>query len=172
MRALALASVLALTVAACGDKNAVPEPGAGEAVEAAGELEWNDQNLPVFRGGLWEVSGGVAGEEDVHQECIAEGVEPSIRTALTDESEGCTKNLQRVGGGLKMTGVCLNNGVRTDVAMTVKGSPTAYTMVLDMKVANEKDGSDPVTHTMKVAAKRVGPCPAGVEPGQRIGEEE
>ena len=173
MRALALVSVLALTLAACGEK---PEPAPAEAADAGSATEssalaFDAAGLPTFKPGLWNVTSREPdGEIDTYQQCMGNEANAEMREAITSESEGCTKQVSRAGGALIVSGVCEQHEVRTDMRLMIKGSDTRSSMTMKMTVQNLRTKEAPTTMEMKVDGRWVGACPAGVSPGEKIGE--
>lgn len=172
---IALASVLALSagLAACGDKTAQPgdEKAAakGEAAGEASNLSFDASGMPLFKAGLWESRSVGDGEDnEVTRTCVSAELDAETRQQLFGESEGCTKKIDRTRGGLRITGVCEQYDVRTDMTITMVGNQTQRTMTLEMKVDNLRDPEPATGHKMTVVGKYVGPCPAGMQPGEEM----
>jgi len=173
---IAFASVLALGagLAACGDKTAQPgeekAAAAGEAGAESSNLSFDASGMPLFKAGLWESRGvGFGGEDDeVNRTCVGPELDAETREQIFGESEGCTKTVDRARGGLRVTGVCEQADVRTDMTLTMVGTQTQRTFNMEMKVDNLRDPDPAVTHKMTVVGKYVGPCPAGMQPGDEM----
>lgn len=171
---IAFASVLVLGagLAACGDKTAQPGDKAAAKGEAAGEasnLAFDAGGMPIFKAGLWE-SRSVGGDDDgeVTRTCVGPELQAETREQLFGESEGCTKNIDRARGGIRVTGVCEQAGVKINTVLTMVGSQTKRTMTLEMGVDNTADAEPGSVHKMVVESKYVGPCPAGMQPGDEM----
>lgn len=174
MRALALVSVLALTLAACGEKPAASAEADAEAAPATevSALAFDASGLPKFKPGLWDVTTREPdGEVETYQQCMGEEANAEIREAVTGQTEGCTKQVNRAGGALMISGVCEQHQVRTNINYIIKGSDTRSSMTMRMTVQNLSTKEAPATMEMKAEGRWVGDCPSGVAPGERVGEE-
>ena len=171
MRAFALVSILALTLAACGEKPAGPAKAA-EAAQEGSSLTFDAAGLPTFKPGLWDVTQRDSdGEVEHTQQCMGAEATQEVRDFVTRETEGCTKQVNRSGGALVVSGVCTQADVRTDMRVALKGSDTRSEMSIRMTVQNLRTKEAPTTMEMTATGRWVGACPAGVEPGEEVGGE-
>lgn len=172
---IAFASVLALGagLAACGDKTAQPgddkAAANGEAAGEASNLSFDASGMPLFKAGLWESrSVGGADDSEVTRTCVGPELDAETREQIFGESEDCTKNIERARGGVRVTGVCDQAGVKINTVVTMVGNQTERTLSLEMGVDNTADSEGASTHKMVVNSKYVGPCPAGMQPGDEM----
>lgn len=154
------ASLLAL-LCACGS----PAPGAedGEiAVPASvSQFSFHPDGTPRLRAGLWEMKQvDEDGETEIHQECLADGLDDQTRAVLVEPAgPNCTKTVDRKGG-ITVAGVCRQiGGVQTSTTFKITGSDTAFTARLKLGAA--APGQEAETTESIVHARWVGEC---VEP--------
>jgi len=167
-RSLALASVLALTLFAC-DRSADSEAVAAVPVGDASSLTFDADGLPKFKPGAWAFSQTDDGESETYQVCLGAEATAEIREAVNSTPEGCTKDISRAGGALVVSGVCERGGIRSNMRFSVRGSDTRVSIAMQMSLQNA-GSSEATPMEMKAEGRWIGPCPAGVEPGERIEE--
>lgn len=171
---IALASVLALSagLSACGDKAAAPaadKAQGGDAAATASNLSFDPSGMPIFKAGLWEsthVEGDQKGESN--RMCVGPELDAETREQLFGEQPGCTKSVDRARGGIKVSAVCARDGMNTKMNITLVGSQTEQLMTMDMTLDTAGDAAAASTHKMVVKSRWVGPCPAGMQPGDLV----
>jgi len=167
---ITLASVLALS--ACGDKAAAPgveKAEAGEAAATSSNLSFDPNGMPIFKAGLWE-STHLEGDEkgESNRMCVGPELDAETREQLFGEKPGCTKTVDRARGGLKISAVCAQSGVSTKMNVTMVGSQTEQLMTMEMAIDNTADAEPASVHKMVMKSRWVGPCPAGMRPGDLV----
>lgn len=171
MRTVLLASLSALALGACGPKEEAKAPAAetvGADAAAATGLTLGADRLPRFRAGAWEVTKIEDGETETTRHCVGEEANAEMREMLTRETPECQTQRSFAPGGIRINAVCSQaGGLKTETALVMTGSPTAYDMKLGIYVVTpdgKREGGDVV-----VKAKFTGQaCPAGVKPGDDI----
>jgi len=171
MRALALFPVLALTLAACGDKpgaSSGAEPADAARAGDASSLSFDAAGLPRFKPGLWEVRSTDDGKPDNYQICMGEEANEEIREAVTGASEGCTRNVSRAGGALSLSVACELGGARNETSYVIKGSDTRSSTSMRMTIKDLSTNNVLTEMVSKSDGRWIGACPAGLEPGERV----
>lgn len=165
-------SLLALSLAACGDKPVeTAQADAPKAAVPAERLPLDAAGVPRFRPGLWEVVKTSPDEPtESTRECIGEEADVQLREMLTrQDGPDCKIQRSSTFNSLKVRADCAQaGGLRTDTSLEVTGGETAYTMKLGLylvKPDGTRDGGD-----MVARGRWVGACPAGVKPGDTVGE--
>lgn len=169
MRALLLLTLPVLALASCGDGAASSEaPADATPAEAArSALTFGDDGMPRFKPGLWEVTQRDGGDVETWRQCVDEGLDPETRAALQQAAQaGCTRTMDRSGGGLAVVSRCERGGVKIDSSITMRGSQTHQTIEFRIRM---DPGNGAATETVMTGESRwVGDCPAGVQPGERV----
>lgn len=128
--------------------------------------------LPRFRPGLWQVvredDSDDSGPETV-KSCIGEEANAELRAALAG-SPGCQTTRSTGVGGLTVTSVCAQGETKVKSVLTLAGNDTAYNMSIAMQLTLPDGKTSGGRVTGK--ARWVGPCPAGMKPGDEIGGDE
>lgn len=169
MRALLICLPALVVLAACSDRNTPPDRKAESKASDGAEIALADLDQPLP--GLWEhrMSGGPAGEAAggfAVRTCVGPsepGQNPFQPPA--DASTDCTTDsVKRVSGGLVFKSVCKAGADRITTAGTVTGDlKTNYRIALTMTST-----ATPQAQHMQMSARRLGDCPAGVQPGALV----
>ena len=169
-----LISAAVFALAACGQQQTANESAdAGETTAAttgSGALKLGGDGVPQFKAGAWEVK--EAGDEgkETRRECIGAEATPQLREMLT-RSYPAECKVERDSGSdrIFIKTSCPQNGLTIDSEMDLKGSDTEFEMkfgaFVTMPDGKRQGGGTTLT------GRWVGECPAGVQPGQRIGGE-
>ena len=163
---------------ACGEK--APQPAAAAAAETAsapkglsGTPPLDAQGVPHFRPGLYEVvqtSPDTAPETT--RECMGDKANAEVRKMLLDPPKpGCKVSRSTGAGGLTYHAVCDQNGAQNTLKLNVLGNDTAYKMTLALGIT-PVPGGERVETVMTAHGRWIGACPAGMQPGDIVDEEE
>ena len=170
MRTVLLASLSALALTACGskeDKAAAPPAADAAAVAPASALTLGADNLPRFKAGLWEVAQTEDGATETTRHCVGEEANAEIREMLTRETPDCQTTRSVTPAAIKLNATCSQaGGLKTETALTMTGSQTAYDMKLGIYIVTPEGKREGGETIMK--ARHVGACPAGVKPGEDV----
>jgi hypothetical protein len=168
MRRVLLVSLAALAVTACGkdEKAAAPPAADAAAVVPAAGLTLGADNLPRFKAGLWEVVKTEDGQTETSRHCVGEEANAEVREMLTRETPQCQTTRSATPAGIKVNATCDQGGLKTETALSMTGSPSAYDLKLGIYVVTPDGKREGGEVAMK--ARHVGACPAGVKPGEDV----
>lgn len=162
---LFVAPLAVLALAACSDRSE-PATEAGSATPSASAARAGAQHP---RPGLWEnvFTGGPTGATTL-KVCVGDPEPDENPFAAPGQDADCgTPDIRDVPGGLSFEGTCRTEGMTIASRGTVTGDlRSAYRV--DVTVNYSGAGLPPgmpAEMTMQVNARRLGDCPAGVEPG-------
>lgn len=170
MRLALSASALVLLLGACSDQPASPDAAAPTA-----QTQGASGTAPAPRPGLWEhaMSGESPQQTAVLKICVGPekaGQNPFAPSAGDEDADCGEPDIQRTPTGLSYTSTCSSDGMTMTSRGTVTGDLTQqYTVdaVISMSGAALPPGV-PSEGRIKVVARRIGDCPAGVEPGSLV----
>jgi hypothetical protein len=171
-----LAALAALTLSACGDgkTDAAPKAAAVEAPPAAvlGAPRLGADGLPRFRPRLWEVVtlDNTSDEGPVtSRQCLGEEANTEMREALAaGDTPNCRRTRSVGANGLTIKATCSQGEVNTEMQISLSGSETAYTMVMDLR--SKVAGGEPQGGRIEGNARWIGACPAGMKPGDETAD--
>lgn len=168
MRTVLLATLSALALAACSPKAEADAPPAADAAAnaPASGLTLGADKLPRFKAGLWEVVKTEDGETETTRHCVGEEANAEVREMLTRDTPECQTTRSATPAGIKVKSVCDQGGLKTETALSMTGSQTAYDLTLGIYVVapgGKREGGE-----VAMKARHVGACPAGVKPGEDV----
>lgn len=169
-RVLAIALLSGLS--SCG-QSADEFQAAPPAAASAGKLQLDARGVPKFRAGLWEVTrsdSSSPGETELEKECIGENASEELARALNSESDNCTVSKSGGASGIRVVSECLQSGSKIKSELSISGGDTAYEMRLKIGIVTP-DGKSSGGETID-KARWIGACPAGMSPGDSVGETE
>ena len=121
--------------------------------------------FPKRKPGLWEMktSGGPIGPQTI-QQCIDAATDDMLRSR-SNEGQDCTKPVvERDGNRYRVRGSCNQEGTKSTMeGVYTMSKDTEYTG--DMKMTFDPPLSGASEMNMKMNGKWVGPCKAGMKPG-------
>lgn len=177
---IGLASAVALTLGACSGEygSSAETTASGAAGEAAGDIALADVEHP--QPGLWEqqMSDG-AGAAFTFKTCV--GAPEAGDNPFTagpagggeqGEDEDCSvRELRRAADGLHFRSVCAmgEGGTLTSTGKVTGDLRRAYRVEVDVKATGiPVEPGMPTESRIVIEARRLGDCPAGVEPGDMV----
>ena len=139
------------------------------AASAAGAAE-----LPARKAGQWEITMEFQGHHlpaRSMRQCIDQATD-RIMNKIGGEGACAKRSMSKVGDTMVVDSVCTFHGATTTSRAVVTGSfDSAYTV----DVTSTRAGGPPIPGMapgggmhMKIAAKWLGPCPAGERPGDMV----
>lgn len=169
MRALLICLPALAALAACSERNPPPDRKAEDAAVDGVEVALADLDQPMP--GLWEhrMSGGPAGETNggfAVRTCVGPSKpgENPFQPPAEASTDCTTDSVKRVASGLVFKSVCKVGADQITTAGTVTGDlKTNYRIALTMTST-----ATPQAQHMQMSAKRLGDCPAGVQPGALV----
>lgn len=162
---ITLATVLALSAGLSALAPSAAESPAQSPV--ASNLTFDAHGLPVFKPGLWDV---VDEDGDGQKVCLGAGLTDDLREQLFTQREECTRNVDRSGGALKVSGTCVKDGMQISANATIVGDQTQH--VITLRVGFVRAGQAPIGHTMTMRSRWLSACPAGMQQGDILQEED
>lgn len=163
-RSCLVLAAIALTASACS------QPAQDDKAGDAGTAENALSALGTPRPGLWEqtISGGTAAQPVTFRVCVGEAnPDHNPFTPPSQDGGDCQKtSFTRTPTGMTFETVCSSDGV----TMASKGEVTGdlrsrYEATINMRLTGaELPPGSPAETNLRIAARRVGDCPAGVEP--------
>lgn len=143
---------------------AAPSAPAEPAVAAAPPLEATASGGPKRADGYWE---STLGDAKAPNYCVGAGSEDkySLVDDLSVLGECSKKDFKQIPGGWAFETVCAADGVTSVQKGTIMGDfRTSYT--IDQTVTQTPGNSV----KGMIVARRIGDCPAGVKPGDKVKE--
>src|SRR5690606_37718592 len=122
---ISLATVLALTAGFSAHEDSAAQPPAQSP--RTSNLTFDAQGVPVFRPGLWDV---VDEDGDSQKVCLGAGLTDELREQLFTQREECTRNVDRSGGALRVSGMCAKDGMQISADATIVGDQTQHVITL------------------------------------------
>lgn len=128
------------------------------------------QDLPARKAGLWEMQTqmqGMPGGMGMRH-CVDAKTDADLqrRAMAGEEGEKCTqKSFRRTGAGFEMEAECVSAQGKTFVKSVASGDFNANYSV-DSKARFEPPRHGMREASMKMSARHLGACPAGMAPGQ------
>jgi len=130
----------------------------------------SDADFPRRKAGLWEMktTGGPIGAQTI-QQCIDAGTDDLLRTR-SNEGQTCSKPVvERSGSRYRVRSSCDNQGIRSTIdGQYTMSRDTEYTG--DMKMTFDPPMSGVSEMNMKMDGRWLGPCKAGMKPGDIVME--
>jgi hypothetical protein len=124
--------------------------------------------FPRRKAGLWEMktTGGPVGAQSI-QQCIDAATDDLLRSR-SNEGQNCSKPaVERDGSRYRVRSSCDNNGIRSTIdGRYTMSSDKRYTG--DMKMTFDPPMSGVAEMNMKMDGKWLGPCKAGMKPGDIV----
>jgi hypothetical protein len=134
----------------------------------------NAANAPEIREGLWSVhtqsidNPGNKKTEGMYSICRSHAYDQHVQSLAKDGAKGCTSNENLQDGKYEAESHCVVGGIAVDSkATTAFQGDTAYHAEVHTTYSPAFGGVS--ESTMIMDQKYVSSCPAGVQPGDRIG---
>lgn len=162
---ITLATVLALSAGLSAGNETIAQT-ARPALPPS-NLTYDAQGLPVFKPGLWDA---VDEDGDSTKICLGAGLTDELREQLFTKREECTQNIDRSGGALRVTGMCTKDGMQISGNATIVGDQTQH--VITLEVGFTRAGSAPISHAMTMRSRWIAACPAGMQQGDILQEDD
>lgn len=120
--------------------------------------------FPVRKAGLWEIT--IAGDHSITvRQCSDAASDQAVAQAGFGWAGECAKHdVEKSGSTITVVSVCTSAHKTTISRMVITGSlDSDYTMTMSREAAGRSVGP-----SMRLSAKRLGPCAAGQKPGDVI----
>lgn len=138
-----------------------------QATAPRSNLSYDAEGVPVFRPGLWDI---INDEGESTKVCMTAGLADELREQLFTKREGCTQEIDRADGALRISGQCPKDGMTITAAATIVGDQTQYMITLDLGFA--RPGQAPVSQKMTMRSRWISACPVGMQQGDVLQEDQ
>lgn len=170
MRKIALLVAPLLALSACSDREGAADPKAEAAAEDAG-LSLDGPMLATP--GLWRTTTSANGAKafGANRSCVDAASQKDDHLISAPADMGCTPPERRPSaGGYAYQLTCVQDGLKTAISGKVTGNAKRVTITSTTHMTGP-DGSQAMPPTtIVVDSIYVGPCPAGMKPGDSVQE--
>jgi hypothetical protein len=177
MRGLWLAAAAALTLGACQKKTQThtPAEAAGQAQSQAAAGAGTSSAAapaarPLRRPGLWRMTMSSSGMNQQSELCVDQAVDETLGVSGQRPGTGPSRENRktpRAGGGYEIESVCdLGDAGTVTTRGTASGDfDSDYKMQMESTTKGARSPQMNGTRRMTLEARWMGPCPAGMAPG-------